>query len=166
MVLFFLLSPHQLTPPSPLRISWRWWRGWRIAGRTWVINYLCETLRTRKSTTSTRVTIRRWKPSSSTMWNTIPFVLGNELPMHWRRWSYPSWRRWSPPNMSEVCDRDGHWQVMGIFWCVSSWGGWTWFMCMCTMSWVCIWLRSYLTAPYIWSYSGKPFFLDDKDFKC
>ena len=65
------------------------------------------------------------------MCNSIPSAHGGMFLVHWRGWTYPSWRRWSTTNMSEVCDRDGHWQVVGNFRCVSSWGGWAWFMCMC-----------------------------------
>jgi len=159
--------PTQLTPPSPLRISWRWWGGWRVGGRTWVATCVvevyweeCDPLRCRKSSASTRVTIRGWRPSSSTMWNTAPSALGRMYLVHWRGWTYPNWRRWSPPNMSEVCDRDDHWQVEGNFRYVSSWGSWTWFMCMCTMCWLYI---PSSTGSYI---IRGAFFLGDGKFKC
>lgn len=47
--------PSQLTPPSPLTTSWRWQRGWKTIGMTYIASLVCHSLRCGRSKGSTRV---------------------------------------------------------------------------------------------------------------
>ena len=97
-----LLSPHQLTPPSPPQMSSVYWVGWRRGGRNWGGIWVCCSLRWMNSDNFIIAVIRVWGRYSTSTPDTTMLPLGSVLPQHCRGWDCMTWQMWSLPNMSEV----------------------------------------------------------------